>query len=155
MVRVKRQHIPKKQIDYEHLSPNTIQLNVPIMLLANERYVSIDSTGVKITTGCFKVTSKMVKHVKEAYLEASLASPPVTDAVVEIELYNETDAEVVTKLTYSGEGGYKVSSNIASTLKTLTEKILCGRVNVTTASASSGVTQGIRSILLRLVLGIS
>jgi len=155
MVRVKRQHIPKKQIDYEHLSPNTIQLNTIINLLATEVDVPIDSTGIKHNCGLIKVTSEMVKHLKEAYFEAYASTPSATDASVDVELYNATDGEVITALTFAGVGGYKESSDIASTLKTLAGKIVSVRINVKTASATSGATQTFRSAHLRLVLGIS
>jgi len=93
----------------------------------------------------------MIKHLTEAYLEANATAPSATDAEVKVELYNDTDGVVITSVTFAGEGGHKVSSNIALELKNYSGKLLCGRINVTTASATSGATQTFRSILLRLV----
>ena len=154
-MRVKRQHLVKGQIDYEHLSPNTIEIAVPVHLLACSENIVIDSTGVRDLFGHVKITSEMVKHLKEAYLEAFADAPTATDAVVDVELYNVTDDALVTKVTYSGDSGYKVSSDIASSLKELVGKVLCGRFNVTTASGTSGASQRFRSVILRLVFGIS
>ena len=153
--KIKRYHVEKHSVEYTDLVEDTIQIAIPVHLLATARSVAIDSTGVKENCGHFTITSEMVKHLKEAYLEAYASTPTATDATVRAELYNVTDAEVITYVEYAGEGGSKVSSDIASTLKTLTGKVLCGRINVTTASATTGATQTFRSIVLRLVLGIS
>jgi len=153
--KIKRYHVEKSSIEYQDLVSNTIQIVIPIHLLAKSVEVAIDSTGEKETSGHFKITSELVKHLKEAYLEALADSPSATDAVVDIHLWNWTDAESVTTVSFSGEGGFKASSDIADTLKTLTDKVVNGRIYVSTASATSGATQTIRSIVLRLVLGIS
>jgi len=142
-------------IERQHIANNEIEIEIPIHLLANNPSIAIDSTGVKATVGDFKVSEEMVKHLKKAYLAAYADAPSATDAVVDVELYNVTDGNAVTKVTYSGDSGYKESADIASTLKTLVGKILTGRINVTTASATSGATQVFRSIVLRLVLGVA
>ncbi len=152
---IKHYHLDYHSIDYDRLKPDAIQIAIPIHLLADDYSIPIDSTGVKRMPGPFTLTSEMVKHLKEAYFEAYAEAPSATDAVVDVELYNVTDGAVVTKVTYSGDSGLKVSSDIAATLKTLTGKVLAARINVTTASATAGATQLIRSIVLRLVLGVS
>jgi len=152
---IRRHQIGKQSVEANDLVENTIQIAIPIHLLAKSVSVAIDSTGVKERTGSFTLTSEMVKHLKEAYLEARADAPSATDAKVDVELYNESDGAVVTSVSFEGEGGSKISNNIADTLKTLTGKVLCGRINVTTASATAGATQTFCSIVLRLVLGIS
>lgn len=142
-------------ITYDKLAPDTVQFDVIIPLLAKSVEVAIDSTGVKESSGHFEVTSELVKHLKHAYLEAYADDPSATDAVVRVELHNITDDAVVTYLEYSGSGGYLKSSDIADSLKGLGGKRICQRINVTTASATSGATQVFRSVILRLVLGIS
>lgn len=153
--KIKRYHVEKHSVEYGDLVENTIQIAIPIHLLAKQTEVAIDSTGIKENTGYFTLTSEMIKHLKEAYLESFADTPSATDATVKVELYNYTDGEVVTSIEYSGVGGFKKSSDISTTLKTLGGKVLFGRINVTTASATTGATQSFRSIVLRLVLGIS
>jgi len=152
---IRHYHLDKYSITYDQLQTNTIQLAIPIHLLAKSVSVAIDSTGVKEDSGHFTLTSEMVKHLKYAYLEAYADAPSATDASVDVELYNVTDGAVVTKVTYAGDSGLKTSSDIASTLKGLAGKVLSARINVTTASATAGATQTFRSVVLRLVLGIS
>ena len=152
---IRHYHLDKYSITYDQLQTNTIQLAIPIHLLAKSVSVAIDSTGVKEDSGHFTLTSEMVKHLKYAYLEAYADAPSATDASVDVELYNVTDGAVVTKVTYAGDSGLKTSSDIASTLKGLAGKVLSARINVTTASGTSGATQTFRSVVLRLVLGIS
>ena len=152
---IRHYHVDKHSLTYDKLAENTIQIAIPIHLLANTVTININSTGTKINTGHFTLTEEMVKHLKEAYLEARASTPSATDATVKVELYNVTDASIVTSVTFAGDGGTKISSDISSTLKTLVGKVLSGRVEVTTASATTGATQDINSIVLRLVLGIS
>lgn len=153
--KIKRYHVEKHAVEYTDLVENTIQIAIPIHLLAGQLSIPIDSTGIKNIVGHFKLTSEMVKHLKEAYLTSTADAPSATDATVHVELYNVTDGSVVAYVEYAGEGGTKVSSDIASTLKTLAGKWFNARLNVTTASATTGATQVFRSIVLRLVLGIS
>jgi len=153
--KVKRFHVEKGVVEYQDLVDNTIQLVIPIHLLAKSIEIAIDSTGEKETSGHFKITSELVKHLKEAYLEVLADDPSATDATVDVHLWNWTDASSITTVSFSGEGGFKASSDIASTLKNLTDKVVNGRIYVSTASATSGATQIFRSIVLRLVLGIS
>jgi len=153
--KVRRYQIPPEVIEAEDLVEKTIQIAVPVVLLGKSVSVAIDSTGVKDASGHFTLTSEMIKHLKEAYLEAQADTPSATDAAVDVELYNETDGAVVAKVTFSGAGGHLKSGDIASSLKDLAGKVLSGRINVTTASATSGATQVFRSIVLLLVLGVS
>jgi len=155
VAKIRRHSVGKEAIQYTHLASNTIQIAIPVHLFATAETVSIDSTGLKKNSGHFTLTSEMVKHLKEAYLESYADDPTATDATVRVELYNVTDGSVVTYVEYAGEGGYKISSDIADTLKTLTGKLLSGRIYVTAASATTGAAQIFRSIVLRLVLGIS
>jgi len=155
VAKIRRHSVGKEAIQYTHLASNTIQIVVPIHLLAKSVTVAIDSTGEKETCGHFKITSELVKHLKYAYLEVLADTPSATDATVDVHLWNWTDASSITTVSYAGEGGFKASSDIASTLKTLTDKVVNARIYVSTASATTGATQVFRSIVLRLVLGIS
>ena len=135
----------------ETLAKYPVQLVIPVHLLAKSVEIPIDSTGEKETCGHFKLTSELLKHLKEAYLEALADDPSATDAVVDVHLWNWTDASSIESISFSGAGGFKASSNIADTLKTLADKVVNARIYVSTASATSGATQKFRSIVLRLV----
>ena len=152
---IRRHQIGKHAVEYTDLVEDTIQLAIPIHLLAKSVEVAIDSTGEKETCGHFKITSELVKHLKHAYLEVLADTPSATDATVDVHLWNWTDSSSITTVSYAGEGGFKASSNIADTVKTLAGKVVNARIYVSTASATSGATQVFRSIVLRLVLGVS
>ena len=152
---IRHYHVDKHSLTYDKLAENTIQIAIPIHLLAKSVTIDITSTGVKESAGHFTLTSEMVKHLKEAYLEARAAAPSATDATVVVELQNATDGTTITSVTFAGVGGTKISDDIASTLKTLVGKVIAGVIRVTTASATSGATQQFNSIILRLVYGIS
>jgi len=153
--KIKRYHVEKHSVEYGDLVEDTIQIEIPVTLADYVGEVAIDSTGVKFETRSWKVTSELVKHLKHAYLAAYADSPSETDATVKVELYNYTDSSVVTSLEYAGEGGYKESSDIATSVKDLAGKQIGVRVNVTAASGTTGATQVFRAAVLRLVLGIS
>jgi len=153
--RIRKYQVGPKIIEYGDLVANTIQIAIPIVLLGKSVSIAIDSTGVKDSSGHFTLTSEMIKHLKSAYLEAHADAPSATDAVVVVELYNETDGAVVASISFSGAGGHSVSGDIKSDIENLAGKVLSGRINVTTASGTAGATQVFRSIVLRLVLGIS
>ena len=135
----------------ETLAKFPVKLAIPVHLLAGRETIAIDSTGSKGTMGHFDLKEEIVKHLSEAYFAANAVAPTATDAVVEAQLYNTTDAEVVVAVEFSGEGGHKTSSDIASTLKNLAGKRLALRLYVTTASATAGAEQTFRSAVLLLV----
>jgi hypothetical protein len=153
--KIKRFHVEKGAVEYQDLVTNTIQIAIPVHLLANDTEVAIDSVGAKIGCGHIEITSEMVKHLKEAYFESFALAPSATDAVVEVQLIDYTTGTKIVANTYPGVEGYIKSSDIASTLKDLIGNVIYSRVEVTTASATAGATQKIRSAVLRLVLGIS
>ncbi len=135
----------------ETLAKYPVQLVIPIHLLAKSVEIAIDSTGEKETCGHFKITSELLKHLKEAYLEVLADDPTATDAVVDVHLWNWTDVSSIVTVSFSGAGGFKASSDIADTLKTLANKVVNGRIYVSTASATAGAKQVFRSIVLRLI----
>ena len=145
----------KHKATNEDLARFIVKIAIPVHLLAKSISIAIDSTGEKETSGHFELKEHMVKHLSEAYLEAHADSPSATDAVVDVHLWNWTDANSVVSISFSGEGGYKKSSNIASTLKTLAGKVLNGRIYVSTASGTSGATQVFRSIVLVLIYDLT
>ena len=145
----------KHKATNEDLARYLVKIAIPVHLLAKGVDVPIDSTGVKEDCGHFELPGEAVKHLSSAYLEAAAASPSATDASVDVELYNASDGAVVAKVTFSGEGGFKKSGDIASDLKALGGKVLSGRINVTTASATSGATQTFQSIVLVLIYDLT
>ena len=145
----------KHRVTNEDLARFPVQFVVPVHLLAKSVSVAIDSTGVKESCGHFELPSEALKHLSSAFLEAQADSPSATDAEVKVELYNETDGAVVASLTFSGAGGFTKSDDIASSLKGLAGKRLSGRINVTTASATSGATQVFRSVVLVLIYDLT
>ena len=143
--------IAKRTLSGDHLRSGVLDRAVVIHLFASSLGFSIDSTGEKLVSGHFKVTQELVNNLSEAYLIAYLTDPSATDAEVQVQLYNVTDGTKEVTLTYSGEGGYKESANIADVLKALVGKVVCGRVEVTTASATSGASQAVKCIALLLI----
>ena len=152
---IRHYHVDKASITYDKLAENTIQIAIPIHLLAKSVSVAIGSTGVKEACGHFTLTSEMIKHLKEAYLEANADTPSATDATVNVELYDSNAGSVIASVSFAGAGGTQVSSDISTDIKNAVGHVLYARINVATASATTGATQTFRSIVLRLVLGIS
>jgi len=135
----------------ETLAKYPVQLVIPVHLLAKSIEIAIDSTGEKENCGHFKITSELLKHLKEAYFEVLADDPTATDAVVDVHLINWTDETSEAMVSFVGEGGFKSTGNIADTLKTLENKIVCISIYVSAASATSGAKQVFRSIVLRLI----
>jgi len=145
----------KHRVTNEDLARFPVQFVVPVHLLAKSVSVAIDSTGEKETCGHFKLTSELLKHLSEAYLEVLADEPSATDATVDVHLWNWTDASSIVKVSFSGAGGFKASGNIAGTLKGLAGKVVNARIYVATASGTSGATQVFRSIVLRLIYDLT
>ena len=135
----------------ETLAKFPVKLAIPVHLFASQRSIAIDSTGVKFRAGHFELLSEALKHLKEAYFLARLGDPTATDAEVEISLVDTATGTEIVTLTYAGEGGKKKSSNIAETLKTYPDKMMHMKCEVVTASATSGATQIVYSVVLELV----
>ena len=148
-------HILKGSLIKEHLRTNEIEIEVPISFFEGKVSIAIDSTGVKHETGNYLISEELVKHVKEAYLEGGIVNFGATDSTVNIELYNATDASVVTSISLSSDSYRSRTSDIGSTIKGLAGKEVRIRVNVTTASATSGATADFISAKLILKLGIA
>jgi len=135
----------------EELAKFPVKLELPLHMLAKSVTVAIDSTGEKEACGHFKITTHLIKHLSEAYLTAYAEDPSATDATVDVELMDTATGTAIATISFSGEGGSKTTSNIADTLKDYVNKLVHVRINVSTASATSGATQVFRSIVLRLV----
>jgi len=148
-------HLLRGLIKKEHIAKDEIQIEIPIVFFAGELSIAIDSTGVKYESGNYLISNELVKHLKKAYLEAAITDFSATDATVAVELYNVTDASVVTSVSLSSDNYRARSSDIGDTIKGLVGKEVRARVNVTTASGTSGATAKVRAIKLILVLGIS
>lgn len=152
---ITRDKLAREIVSLEYIEKNTIQLEIPISFFEGKLSIAIDSTGVKHETANYLISSELVKHLKSAYLEGAIINFGATDATVAIELYNATDASVVTSISLSSDSYRTRSSDIADTLKGLAGKEVRVRVNVTTASATSGATADLISAKLILVLGVS
>ena len=142
-------------IPYTKLRGNTIQLEVPVVFFAGEKSIAIDSTGTKLSTARYLVSNELIKHLKEAYIEAAITDFGATDSNVSVVLRNATDSEDVASISITNDTYRARSSDISSDIKGLVGKEINFNVNVAAASATSGATATVRMIRLVLVLGIS
>ena len=139
----------------EDLAKYLVKIAVPLIITDFIGDVAIDSTGVKAQTYAFKIPSEAFKHIRGMKFTSYTDDPTATDAVLRVELYNYTDGEVVAYNEYAREGGYKEADISESVAKALNGKLLGQRVNVTTASATSGATQKVRMVALWLIYDLT
>jgi hypothetical protein len=124
---------------------------VPVTLLAKSATLAIDSSGVAEFCGNQTLDPELIEQASKAYFEASAAAPSATDAVVDVELYDNTTGEVIAKVTFSGDYGLKKTADILSLLKGREGNEIAVRINVITASATAGATQVFRSAVLKVI----
>lgn len=133
------------------LAADTIQWGsqIPIIAESPQAGLAADSTGVKWTSIDLVFLAAEIASLKGAYVEASWTAS-ATDSVTAIELYDATAAAVLASV--SGNTG----TNSRSTAGTITAgNVLNVRVNVTTASATTGATTDVSKAVLVLVFGAS
>lgn len=132
----------------EKLRPNAITLIVPVLGILEQSGLAADSTGVKYEGPRFKVKTAGLKSAK---IRATWTASH-SDSETAIELYDVTAGSVVGSV--SGNTGTDVESD---DLKDgITEgNLLELRVNVTTASATSGATTDVKYAVLELEYGWS
>ena len=135
----------------ERLAKFASKFVVPVPLLAKSVEVPIDSTGLKEICGHQTLDPELVEQATDAYFETWGSAPSETDAVVDVELWDDTAGELIAKTTYSGDSGLKKAVGILSDLKSRVGHRIVLRVNVTTASATSGATQIFRSAVLKII----
>jgi len=140
-------------ISYTKLQTDTIQIEVPVSLWEASSSFAIDSTGVKITTARYLISSELLKHAKAVYFEGAITDFSATDSSVDLELYDATAGSVITKITLSDSSERSRTDDIKDSLTAGNE--VQARVNVTTASGTSGATAVFKSARLIIVLGVS
>lgn len=141
-------HIRDGTIPKSKLESNTITLIIPLQLIKDATGLAADSTGVKYTSGKFKIDTN---GLKKAVIRATWTAS-ATDSVTAIELYDETAGSVVGSI--SGNTGTDVESSDLS--GSITDGDLFSlRVDVTTASATAGATTDVTYAILELTYGYS
>ena len=130
------------------LDTNVVHLTIPLQLIKDQTGLTADSTGVKYTSGKFKI---ITNGLKSAIIRATWSASN-TDSVTAIELYDETAGAVVGSV--SGNTGTDAESDDLSTAIT-NGNLHSLRVNVTTASATAGATTDVDYAILELTYGYS
>ena len=142
------EHIADASTPKGKLESNTISLIVPLQIIKDATGLAADSTGVKYTSGKIKIDTNGLKSAK---IRATW-SASATDSVTAIELYDETAA--VVRGSVSGNAGTDVESSDLSGV-IVSGNLHSLRVNVTTASATSGATTDVTYAILELQYGYS
>ena len=152
---IRHYHLDYGSIKVQNFPENEIQLAIPVVNRGTTVSVAIDSTGIKAWTAWARVTPEMVKHAKGGLLVASALAPSATDAVVAVELVDDTTGSVIASVTFAGDSGTKTATIDENTVKGLADHNVHVRVNVTTASATAGATQTFNMLEFIIILGIS
>ena len=130
------------------LASDAVKVTIPIVGVHDQTGLAADSTGVKYEGPRFKIDTT---GLKSATLRGTWSASN-TDSVTAIELYDVTGAAVVGSI--SGNTGSDTEGSI--TISNITSGNLHElRVNVTTASATSGATTDVKYGVLELVYGFS
>ena len=139
--------IASSTITYDKLAANTIYILVTLTL-GYPGSVAADSTGVKFESAKVKTSAR---HLKKLRVRAKVSDIP-SDATIRIEIYDYTAGTVLGYVEFSGSTG----ESEAEVTSGWTDGNLIGlRVNVTTASATSGATATIDYVILEAEYGIS
>ena len=142
-------HIVDGSTPYTKLQTDTIKIVIPIPgIPVKQAGLAADSTGVKYEGFRFKIYTR---HLKSAVLRATWTAS-ATDSVTAIELYDVTAGAV--RGSVSGNAGTDAEASIDITA--LVDGNLHElRVNVTTASATTGATTDVVYAILELTYGVS
>jgi len=141
-------HIRDATIPKGKLQENTITFIVPLQLIKDKTGLAADSTGVKYTSGKFKIDTNGLKSVT---IRATW-SASATDSVTAIELYDETAGAVRGSVNGNAGTDAEASVGVASIVDGNLHSL---RVNVTTASGTSGATTDVTYAILELKYGYS
>ena len=152
---IRHYHLDYGSIKVQNFPENEIQIAIPVTQLPTPQTVAIDSTGIKVSVARTYIPSEMIKHAKSGLLIARGGTPSATDAVVAVELYDDTAGIVVASVTYAGDSGTKTATLSETDVKNLAGHQLHIRINVTTASATAGATQTFDLAEFLIILGIS
>jgi hypothetical protein len=157
--KIKRFHVERNAIEGDvdiidaslpksKLQTDTITAVIPLQLIKDATGLAADSTGVKYTSGKFRIDTN---GLKSAVLRATWTAS-AADSVTAIELYDETAAAV--RASISGNTGTDTEG--AVTVADLVDENLHSlRADVTTASATAGATTDVTYAILELKYGYS
>ena len=138
----------RRKILKEDLVANALQFIIPLQLIKDQTGLAADSTGVKYTSGKFRIITNGLKSV---IIRATWTASH-GDSVTEIELYDETASSVVGSV--SGNAGTdQASSDLSGSITS--GNLFSLRVNVTTASTTGGATTDVEYAVLELTYGYS
>jgi len=151
---IKTEDIEAGEITKEKLATNIISFIVPLQLIKDQTGLTADSTGVKYTSGKFKIDTNGLKSI---VIRATWTAT-ATDSVTMVELYDETGAAV--KGSISGEIVY-VEGNVGTDQEAEAKtgwadgEYLQIELEVTTASATPGATTDLTYVIVELEFGVS
>lgn len=133
------------------LAANTIRWSIQIPIIAETARTGLaaDSTGVKWESIDLIFTSAEIECLKGVYIEATWTAS-ATDSVTAIEVYDATAATV--RASVSGNTGTNVRSSAGTIVAGNINRV---RINVTTASATTGATTNVTKAVLILLFGAS
>ena len=137
-----------EDLPYDRLAQNTIVIRVPIAFIRATGGLAADSTGVKATSNKALGYSR---HLKKARLLSEVTSIP-SDATVRIGLYNVTKGAYVLYRDYEGATGKNIDE--VSSPDIADDDELEIRVEVTTASGTSGATFDVGECVAQLEYGV-
>ena len=130
------------------LAANAVSFIVPLQLIKDANNLSAGSTGVKYTSGKFKINTN---GLKSAIIRATWTASE-TDSVTAIELYDETSGSVVGSVS-GNTGTDEESSDLSGSITS--GDLFTLRVDVTTASSTTTATTSVEYAVLELTYGYS
>jgi len=145
---IRRYHLDKGSITPEKFATNAVYFRILASQIEKKTGLAADSTGVKAESPKFKFSSK---HVKKLIVRAKVPSIP-SDATVRVEVYDYTTDSVLGYVEFTGAAG---ESEAEVTSLPSDGDYIALRVNVTTASATSGATFDLDYASLMVDYGIS
>ena len=128
----------KRLIRSQDIEPDAICTSSLATSIGSNKGLPADTAGTVLTSAPFVFRSKGAKSL---ILATSISSIP-TDATIEIAIYNNTQASLITSKSYAGTTGSSVDTFDISTLAKPPNDgdLIVLQVNVTTASATAGST---------------
>jgi len=143
--------IIKGTLPVDRLPSQAIKIVHRIHFLEAFPSIALDSTGTKYKTARNLLESEDVDNLVAAYFEAAITNFTATDATVEVILQNDTDGVDIVSIPFTGDSFRKRVTLSVDDVKALAGKEISVRVDVTTASATSGATAGFKSAKLILI----
>jgi len=142
--------VSKAMTPGKDLEGNVIE--IPLDILTHQQVgLAADSTGVKYTSPYYiLIPAAFLKWASEVYLEAEIEASN-TDSVTAVEFYSETAAAV--------RGSVSANASVRARSDDFLANLVAGeehsiRINVTTASATTGATTSVRRVALILVISV-